>query len=134
MKVESIGSATNPNNFNITKCGLIAAYNAGTIRRCSVMVNYTLYVAGEIGVIAYQNSGIIENCLSAVGTGTGSPKFPGRMVNSEQMGSQAIPIQRKTMPLQKAVKSQTATITTPNQESAMQHTRVNYTRTETNPQ
>ena len=79
MKVENIGSATNPNNFNITKCGLIAAYNAGTIRRCSVMVNYTLYVAGEIGVIAYQNSGIIENCLSAVGTGTGNPKFPGRI-------------------------------------------------------
>ena len=79
VKVENIGSATNPNNFNITKCGLIAAYNAGTIRRCSVMVNYTLYVAGEIGVIAYQNSGIIENCLSAVGTGTGNPKFPGRI-------------------------------------------------------
>ncbi|WP_418702654.1 stalk domain-containing protein [Anaerotignum faecicola] len=79
VKVESIGSATNPNNFNITKCGLIAAYNEGTIRRCSVMVNYTLYVAGEIGVIAYQNSGIIENCLSAVGTGTGAPKFPGRI-------------------------------------------------------
>ena len=79
MKVENIGSATNPNNFNITKCGLIAAYNAGTIRRCSVMVNYTLYVAGEIGIIAYQNSGIIENCLSAVGTGTGNPKFPGRI-------------------------------------------------------
>ena len=79
MKVESIGSATNPNNFNITKCGLIAAYNAGTIRRCSVMVNYTLYVAGEIGIIAYRNNGIIENCLSAVGTGTGNPKFPGRI-------------------------------------------------------
>lgn len=79
VKVENIGSATNPNNFNITKCGLIAAYNAGTIRRCSVMVNYTLYVAGEIGVIAYQNSGIIENCLSAVGTGTGASKFPGRI-------------------------------------------------------
>lgn len=79
VKVESIGSATNPNNFNITKCGLIAAYNEGTIQRCSVMVNYTLYVAGEIGVIAYQNSGIIENCLSAVGTGTGAPKFQGRI-------------------------------------------------------
>ena len=79
VKVESIGSATNPNNFNITKCGLIVAYNEGTIRRCSVMVNYTLYVAGEIGVIAYQNSGIIENCLSAVGTGTGNPKFQGRI-------------------------------------------------------
>ena len=79
VKVENIGSATNPNNFNITKCGLIAAYNKGTIRRCSVMVNYTLYVAGEIGVIAYRNNGIIENCLSAVGTGTGNPKFPGRI-------------------------------------------------------
>ena len=79
VKVESIGSATNPNNFNVTKCGLIAAYNEGTIRRCSVMVNYTLYVAGEIGVIAYRNSGIIENCLSEVGTGTGAPKFPGRI-------------------------------------------------------
>lgn len=79
VKVENIGSATNPNNFNITKCGLIAAYNEGTIRRCSVMVNYTLYVAGEIGVIAYRNSGIIENCLSEVGTGTGAPKFPGRI-------------------------------------------------------
>ena len=79
VKVENIGSATNPNNFNVTKCGLIAAYNEGTIQRCSVMVNYTLYVAGEIGVIAYQNSGIIENCLSAVGTGTGAPKFQGRI-------------------------------------------------------
>ena len=79
VKVENIGSATNPNNFNITKCGLIAAYNEGTIRRCSVMVNYTLYVAGEIGVIAHQNSGTIENCLSAVGTGTGNPKFQGRI-------------------------------------------------------
>ena len=79
VKVDYMGSAVNPNNFNITKCGLIAAYNEGTIRRCSVMVNYTLYVAGEIGVIAYQNSGIIENCLSAVGTGTGASKFPGRI-------------------------------------------------------
>ena len=79
VKVENIGSAIYPNNFNVTKCGLIAAYNEGTIRRCSVMVNYTLYVAGEIGVIAYRNSGIIENCLSAVGTGTGAPKFPGRI-------------------------------------------------------
>ena len=79
VKVECIGSAAYPNNFNITKCGLIAAYNAGTIRRCSVMVNYTLYVAGEIGIIAYRNNGIIENCLSAVGTGTGNPKFPGRI-------------------------------------------------------
>lgn len=79
VKVECIGSAAYPNNFNVTKCGLIAAYNEGTIRRCSVMVNYTLYVAGEIGVIAYQNSGIIENCLSAVGTGTGNPKFQGRI-------------------------------------------------------
>ena len=79
VKVECIGSAAYPNNFNITKCGLIAAYSAGTIRRCSVMVNYTLYVAGEIGVIAYRNSGIIENCLSEVGTGTGAPKFPGRI-------------------------------------------------------
>ena len=79
VKVDYMGSTMNPNNFNVTKCGLIAAYNAGTIRRCSVMVNYTLYVAGEIGVIAYQNSGIIENCLSAVGTGTGAPTFPGRI-------------------------------------------------------
>ena len=79
VKVDYMGSAVNPNNFNITKCGLIAAYNEGTIRRCSVMVNYTLYVAGEIGIIAYQNSGIIENCLSAVGTGTGASKFPGRI-------------------------------------------------------
>ena len=57
------------------------------------------------------------------------------MVNSERMGAQVIPIQRKTMPLQAlVVQSQTVTITTPNQESAMQYTRMNYTRTETNPQ
>ena len=76
VKVESIGSATNPNNFNITKCGLIAAYNAGTIQRCSARVNYTLYVTGEFGVIAYQNSGTIENCLSAVGAGTSGIRIP----------------------------------------------------------
>ena len=67
VKVDYMGSTMNPNNFNVTKCGLIAAYNAGTIQRCSTRVNYMLYVTGEFGVIAYQNSGTIENCLSAVG-------------------------------------------------------------------
>ena len=70
VKVDHMGSTMNANNFNVTKCGLIAAYNAGTIQRCSARVNYTLYVTGEFGVIAYQNSGTIENCLSAVGAGT----------------------------------------------------------------
>lgn len=76
VKVDYMGSTMNPNNFNVTKCGLIAAYNAGTIQRCSVMVNYMLYVTGEFGIIAYQNSGTIENCLSAVGAGTSGILIP----------------------------------------------------------
>ncbi len=76
VKVDYMGSTMNPNNFNVTKCGLIAAYNAGTIQRCSTRVNYMLYVTGEFGVIAYQNSGIIENCLSAVGAGPSSILIP----------------------------------------------------------
>lgn len=71
-----MGSTMNSNNFNVTKCGLIAAYNAGTIRRCSTRVNYMLYVTGEFGIIAYQNSGIIENCLSAVGAGKSGILIP----------------------------------------------------------
>ena len=76
VKVDYMGSTMNANNFNVTKCGLIAAYNAGTIQRCSTKVNYMLYVTGEFGVIAYHNSGIIENCLSAVGAGPSSILIP----------------------------------------------------------
>ena len=76
VKVDYMGSTMNANNFNVTKCGLIAAYNAGTIQRCSTRVNYMLYVTGEFGVIAYHNSGTIENCLSAVGAGASSILIP----------------------------------------------------------
>ena len=76
VKVDYMGSIMNANNFNVTKCGLIAAYNAGTIQRCSTRVNYTLYVTGEFGIIAYQNSGTIENCLSAVGAGKSGILIP----------------------------------------------------------
>lgn len=76
VKVDYMGSTMNANNFNVTKCGLIAAYNAGTIQRCSTKVNYMLYVTGEFGVIAYQNSGTIENCLSAVGAGKSGILIP----------------------------------------------------------
>ena len=76
MKVDYMGSTMNANNFNVTKCGLIAAYNGGTIQRCSARVNYMLYVTGEFGVIAYHNSGTIENCLSAMGAGTSSILIP----------------------------------------------------------
>lgn len=76
VKVDYMGSTMNANNFNVTKCGLIAAYNGGTIQRCSARVNYMLYVTGEFGVIAYHNSGTIENCLSAVGAGTSGILIP----------------------------------------------------------
>ena len=76
MKVDYMGSTMNANNFNVTKCGLIAAYNGGTIQRCSTRVNYMLYVTGAFGVIAYQNSGTIENCLSAVGAGKSGILIP----------------------------------------------------------
>ena len=76
VKVDYMGSTMNANNFNVTKCGLIAAYNGGTIQRCSARVNYMLYVTGEFGVIAYQNSGTIENCLSAVGAGKSGILIP----------------------------------------------------------
>ena len=76
VKVDYMGSIMNANNFNVTKCGLIAAYNEGTIQRCSTRVNHTLYVTGEFGIIAYQNSGTIENCLSAVGAGKSGILIP----------------------------------------------------------
>ena len=148
VKVDHMGSTMNANNFNVTKCGLIAAYNAGTIQRCSARVNYTLYVTGEFGVIAYQNSGTIENCLSAVGAGTSGIRIPdeasaagiayensGTIKNClfdgelRTDGGTGNSYTAKDYAIAKG-----GTITTPNQESAMQHTRVNYTRTETNPQ
>lgn len=67
VKVDYMGPALDHNNVNVIKCGLIAAYNEGTIQRCSAIVNYTFYVKGAFGVIAYHNSGTIENCLSEVG-------------------------------------------------------------------
>ena len=67
VKVDYMGPALDHNNVNVIKCGLIAAYNGGTIQRCSAIVNYTFYVKGAFGVIAYHNSGTIENCLSEVG-------------------------------------------------------------------
>ena len=67
VKVDFMGSVISPSNVNVTKCGLIAAYNAGTIQRCSAIVNYMFHVKGAFGAIAYRNSGTIENCLSAVG-------------------------------------------------------------------
>lgn len=67
VKVDYMGSTYKPDNVNVIKCGLIAAYNAGTIQRCSAIVYYTFHVKGEFGAIAYRNSGTIEDCLSAVG-------------------------------------------------------------------
>ena len=98
VKVDYMGSTMNANNFNVTKCGLIAAYNAGTIQRCSTRVNYMLYVTGEFGVIAYHNSGTIENCLSEVkassiiipddASAAGiAYENSGTIKNSERMGS-----------------------------------------------
>ena len=68
VKVDYMGSTYKPNNVNVIKCGLIAAYNEGTIQRCSAIVNYTFHVKGEFGAIAYRNNGTIEDCLSAVGS------------------------------------------------------------------
>ena len=67
VKVDYMGSTYKPDNVNVIKCGLIAAYNGGTIQRCSAIVYYTFHVKGEFGAIAYRNSGTIEDCLSAVG-------------------------------------------------------------------
>lgn len=67
VEVDFMGSTYNPGNVNVIKCGLIAAYNAGTIQRCSAIVYYMFHVKGEFGAIAYRNSGTIEYCLSAVG-------------------------------------------------------------------
>lgn len=56
VKVDYMGSTYKPDNVNVIKCGLIAAYNAGTIQRCSAIVYYTFHVKGEFGAIAYRNS------------------------------------------------------------------------------
>ena len=66
VEIDYLGAMRTIGKFNITKCGLIAAYNRGIIQRCSTRVFYTFYVQDEFGVIAYKNSGTIENCLSEV--------------------------------------------------------------------
>ncbi len=48
----------------ISKSGMLAAYNAGTIERCTATNSREIYVTGAVGLLVYQNSGTVEDCLT----------------------------------------------------------------------
>lgn len=55
------------NSFKVPESGALAAYNAGTIERCTAINSYQLYVTGAVGLLAYQNDGTIQDCLANIG-------------------------------------------------------------------
>ena len=51
-------------DHQISKSGMLAAYNAGTIERCTATNSREIYVTGAVGLLVYQNSGTVEDCLT----------------------------------------------------------------------
>lgn len=53
--------------FSISKSGMLAAYNSGTIERCTA-TNGKINVSNGAGLLVYQNDGTIQDCLTKLGT------------------------------------------------------------------
>ena len=49
--------------FSISGSGMLAAYNSGTIERCTAMSG-KIYVSSGVGLLVYQNNGTIQDCLT----------------------------------------------------------------------
>ena len=55
------------NAFSISKSGMLAAYNSGTIERCTAMSG-KINVSNGVGLLVYQNNGTIQDCWTKLGT------------------------------------------------------------------
>ena len=62
--------------FSISKSGMLAAYNSGTIERCTATSN-KIYVSRGVGLLVYQNDGTIQDCWTKLGTGIGEGNLIG---------------------------------------------------------
>ena len=51
--------------FSASESGMLAAYNAGTIERCTAMISQ-IYVTCAVGLLVYQNNGTIQDCLTKI--------------------------------------------------------------------
>ena len=63
---------------NAAQSSVIAAQNAGTIERCAVQISTKFTFKVSVGLIAYENSGLIENCRGAM---VGPSSYNGDAVN-----------------------------------------------------
>ncbi len=57
----------NYKTLNASQIGILAAYNAGTIERCTATDGYQFYVSGTVGLLVYQNDGTIRDCMAELG-------------------------------------------------------------------
>lgn len=55
--------ASSRNPFSISESGMLAAYNSGTIERCTAMSG-KINVNNGVGLLVYQNNGTIQDCLT----------------------------------------------------------------------
>ena len=53
--------------FSISESGMLAAYNSGTIERCTAMSG-TINVSSGVGLLVYRNNGTIQDCWTKLGT------------------------------------------------------------------
>ena len=50
-----------------SQIGMLAAYNAGTVERCTAINSYQFYVSGTVGLLVYQNDGTVQDCIAKLG-------------------------------------------------------------------
>ena len=55
--------ASSRNPFSISESGMLAAYNSGTIERCTAMSG-KINVSNGVGLLVYRNDGTIQDCLT----------------------------------------------------------------------
>ena len=53
--------------LTVSESGMLAAYNAGIIERCTATNGRQFYVNGTVGLLVYQNGGTIQDCLAELG-------------------------------------------------------------------
>ncbi|MBU5434423.1 S-layer homology domain-containing protein [Pseudoflavonifractor sp. MSJ-37] len=64
------------NAFSISESGMLAAYNSGTIERCTAMSG-KINVSNGVGLLVYQNNGTIQDCWTKHGTVVGGGNLIG---------------------------------------------------------
>ena len=64
------------NAFSISESGMLAAYNSGTIERCTA-TSGKINVSNGVGLLVYQNNGTIQDCWTKLGTVIGGGNLIG---------------------------------------------------------